>query len=263
MKALTLPELHAHLTEALVAFDAYCRRRDIRYSLCGGTLIGAIRHGGFIPWDDDVDVMMTRTEYRRLRRSWQDDPDPDYVLLTDDPSAPAFAGESGKWYARATAPHTPTDDYDIGLFMDIFIADGLPDDLAAAQAHLDTVHRLGRRYHSMYKRRQRVPWRLLQALIPSWRPQRIYEKLAREIDRYPDTQSHVALLLGSGHDLARELIPRQYFDKFVELSFGGHRVSAIADYDAYLRRYYGDYMTLPPEAERRSYHTRNHILKRP
>lgn len=263
MRRLTLTELQAYLTDALVAFDTYCRAHDIRYSLCGGTLIGAVRHGGWIPWDDDIDVMMTRSEYRRLTRCWQRDPDPKYVLLTDTADAPAFAAESGKWYAAATAPTAPDDDYDIGLFMDIFVADGLPDAPDAAQAHLDTVHRLGRRYHSMYKRRHRPFWRLLQRLVPSLRPARIYERLTREITRYDDTQPHVALLLGSGHDLSREMMPREYFDEFVDLDFAGHPIRAIAAYDDYLRRYYGDYMQLPPESERRSYHTRNHILKRP
>lgn len=261
MRPLALPELQARLTESLIAFDRYCRRHDVRYSLCGGTLIGAVRHQGFIPWDDDTDVMMTRSEYRRLARVWREDPDPDYTLLTDDPNAPAYAAESGKWFANATAPLHPVNEFDIGLFMDIFVADGLPDDPAAAAAHLNRVHLMGKRFKSIYKRRRKPLFRLLQQLAPSYRPHRLYDRMMREIARYPDTQEQLAFVLGSSRDIKRETIPRHYFDHFVELSFEGHHFLAIAEYDAYLRHYYGDYMQLPPESERLSYHTRNHVLK--
>lgn len=153
MTNISLEKLYTHLLTSLIAFDTYCRNHDIKYSLCGGTLIGAVRHQGFIPWDDDTDVMMTRSEYNKLTETWIADPLPEYTLLTDHPSHPVYAGESGKWYATNTSPHHPKNDYDIGLFMDIFIADGLPDDTKAAQKHFKTIRHQGHSYHTSYKRR--------------------------------------------------------------------------------------------------------------
>ena len=66
-KELTLAEIQAREYELLTYFDAYCKRHGLTYCLCGGTLLGAVRHKGFIPWDDDIDLMMPRKDYERLR----------------------------------------------------------------------------------------------------------------------------------------------------------------------------------------------------
>ena len=123
----------------------FVKDRAIHYSLCGGTLIGAIRHQGFIPWDDDIDVMMTRQEYDKLTKIWLQYPKEGYTLITNRTTSNAFAGESGKWYANNTAPTYPRDDFDIGLFMDIFVIDTLPEDEQEAKKYFTKVHRLGRR----------------------------------------------------------------------------------------------------------------------
>ena len=259
MKTLSLPELQAILLRDLIAFDTYCRKHDIRYSLCGGTLIGAVRHEGFIPWDDDTDVMMTRSEYNKLTDCWLEDPLPGYCLLTDRTANPFYAGESGKWYAEDTAPSQPQAENDIGIFMDIFIADGLPDQ--GAEEFFRATHRYGARYHTLRKRKGRPLWEVLR-VIPLFNPQYWYQKMQHNLQQHPDTTATtLALILGSTKNFTRECIPKSYFDHFIELNFAGHSFPAIADYDAYLRHYYGDYMQLPPENERLSYHTKNHILK--
>lgn len=262
MKQLTIPELQNYLFTSLVAFDTYCRRHDIRYSLCGGTLIGAVRHQGFIPWDDDADVMLLRSEYDKLSAAWHSDPMPGYTLLTDRTENNFFAGESGKWFATETAPSQPTADNDIGLFLDIFVADPLPDEEAVARKYFRSVHFAGARFHTLGKRRRRPLWKIAQKLLPFLHPDYYLHRMQSLLAEYADVPTkYVAFLLGSSKDLQRELIPRHYFDSFIELPFGNHSFPVIAEYDAYLRHYYGDYMQLPPEEERLSYHTRNHILK--
>ena len=68
MREFSLEEQKNLLTDILVDFDRVCRKNDIKYSIAYGTLLGAVRHKGFIPWDDDVDVLVTREEYERLRK---------------------------------------------------------------------------------------------------------------------------------------------------------------------------------------------------
>lgn len=263
MKRISLQELHDYLLTSLTAFDSYCRSHGIRYSLCGGTLIGAVRHKGFIPWDDDIDIMMTRTAYNQLTDSWLIDPLPGYTLLTDRTANHAYAGESGKWYADDTAPLHADNEYDLGLFLDIFVADALPNDEKEASAHFHKVHSLGKRFHTANKRKHRTFWKLFFRICPALFPDRLYRELEKELSRYADTNCEtLAFLLGSGKDIRRERIPRRYFDRYTELLFEGRSFPVIEEYDSYLRHYYGDYMRLPPEKERISYHTKNHYLKR-
>lgn len=263
MKRISLQDLHRYLLTSLIAFDSYCRSHGICYSLCGGTLIGAVRHKGFIPWDDDTDIMMTRNEYNKLTDFWLKDPLPGYTLLTDRTPNHTYAGESGKWYANDTAPLSPANEYDIGLFADIFIADALPRDEKEAAAHFHKIHSLTKRFHSTNKRKHHTFWKIFFRMIPSFSPDYFYRKLHKELSRYTAKDcDFLALILGSGKDIKRERIPRHFFDHYTELTFEGHSFPVIAEYDAYLRHYYGDYMQLPPGKERLSYHTKNHYLKR-
>ncbi|MDY6084035.1 MAG: LicD family protein [Dialister sp.] len=263
MKQISLSELHSYLLESLIAFDSYCRSHNIRYSLCGGTLIGAVRHEGFIPWDDDTDVMMTRDAYDQLTDAWRKAPLPGYTLLTDRTPNHAYAGESGKWYADNTAPLHPDNEYDIGLFLDIFIADRLPRDEKEAEAYFHKTHGIGKRFHSVNKRRHHWLWKCLSYISAALSPDSCYRELEAELASYRDRDGDfLALILGSGKDMKRERMPRKFFDSYVELVFEGHSFPVIAEYDAYLRHYYGDYMRLPPEQERLSHHKKNHYLKR-
>lgn len=262
MKKLTLIELQEYLLSSLVAFDSFCKKHAIHYSLCGGTLIGAIRHQGFIPWDDDIDVMMTRQEYDKLTKIWLQYPKEGYTLITNRTTSNAFAGESGKWYANNTAPTYPRNDFDIGLFMDIFVIDTLPEDEQKAKKYFAKVHRLGRQFHIIRKRMHKPLWKLFATLFPMFHPDKVFSQLEKEIARHRDKENtYGAIMLGSSNDMLRERLPTNYLKHFVAVPFNGHLFPAIAQYDAYLRHYYGDYMQLPPEKERLSYHTKNHILK--
>ena len=78
-----LRRLQLNLLEMLIEIDRICRKYQIQYSLDGGTLLGAVRHGGFIPWDDDIDVIMRRSEYRKFYRACQKDLDSSRFFLQE------------------------------------------------------------------------------------------------------------------------------------------------------------------------------------
>lgn len=262
MKILTMEEIHSYLLTSLIDFDAYCRSHDIKYSLCGGTLIGAARHQGFVPWDDDTDVMMTRSEYDKLTQCWIEDPNPNYTLLTDGTENLVQAGRCGKWYANNTAPRYPKNEFDIGIFLDLFVADGLPHDKEQAKKYFTQVHHKGHDYYISYKHRNHPFFKFLYVMYPPYRPSAILKNIKKKLKKYPDTEAkYLAFIFGSSKDFDRELIPKQYFDSFTTLYFEGHEFPVISKYDAYLRHYYGNYMEFPPEEERVPEHDGNHTIR--
>lgn len=260
MDKIQLKKLQEYLLTTLIEFDKYCKTHHIKYSLCGGTLIGAVRHKGFIPWDDDTDVMMTRSEYNALTKAWKMDPLPNYTLFTDKTENIIFAGESGKWLRNDTIPANPKNIFEVGTFLDIFIADSMPNNIHKAKNHFKKLHTLGRKYHSLIKRDKNFFISILKNFIPSLNYKKIYKEMEILFSSYNENDcENLALALGSTSDIKKELIPTKYFSSFVKLKFENYEFPVISEYDAYLKNYYGDYMKLPPESERKSYHTRNHI----
>ena len=124
LRKLQLTEL-----ELLIEFDRVCRKNHIRYTLTGGTLLGAVRHGGFIPWDDDADVSMLRVEYEKFRKACETDLGDSYYFQ-DMKNTHGYRWGYGKLRKRNTLflrEHQEHMPYMQGVFIDIFPLDGVPD----------------------------------------------------------------------------------------------------------------------------------------
>ena len=111
------------MLEMLKYIDAVCRKHNIKYWLCSGTLLGAVRHGGFIPWDDDVDIEMLREDYKKFVKVMEKEPQTDYMLQTHDTDKGYFYP-----YAKLRDLHSkldennPFDSFKFrGIYIDIFI----------------------------------------------------------------------------------------------------------------------------------------------
>ena len=114
--------------ELLKVFDRFCREHDLHYSLYAGTLLGAVRHKAFIPWDDDLDVCMSRTEYDRFVALWSENHHPGYILQNKG-NTPAFSQS----FTKLRKDHTTflqdieeANAYHTGIFIDIFPIDRIP-----------------------------------------------------------------------------------------------------------------------------------------
>ena len=132
-----LRKLQAIELELLIEFDRICRKHHIRYTLTGGTLLGAVRHGGFIPWDDDADVSMLRAEYERFRKACEADLNERYYFQ-DMHNTKGYRWGYGKLrkkgtlFLRENQEHMP---YEQGVFIDIFPRDGVPDGRISRKIH--------------------------------------------------------------------------------------------------------------------------------
>lgn len=134
-----LRRLQLNLLEMLIEIDRICRKYNINYSLDGGTLLGAVRHGGFIPWDDDIDVIMRREEYQKFYKACRKDLDKTRFFLQEYRTDRHYRWgyeklrRKGTEFVRLGQEHLKSVG---GIFVDIFVVDNVPDHPAARRLHL-------------------------------------------------------------------------------------------------------------------------------
>lgn len=236
-------QVQKQLIELLKHFDSLCIKNGINYSLSSGSLLGAVRHGGFIPWDDDVDVTVLRKDFGALMTAAENDPEVcmSKILWLD---RFRFSTDSGKDSA-------PT--------VDVFIWDKMPDSaLFRSLKYISIVlcqglfkARPSRRIPTL-KRMLMWPMSLIGRIIPEMRKVKLYEKLSLAGNRR-NTRYY-----GGYHDQFHALnfkYPASMMDSSERRKFEDIEISVMTDWDEYLKIIYGpDYMVPTPEAERRPRH---------
>lgn len=239
-----------------------CDENDIQYFLAFGSMIGAVRHKGFIPWDDDMDLGMVRSEYERFLEIAPKKMKPEYFLQTwySDPSYPlpfAKVRKRGTLFLESKGAQLKEN----GFFVDIFPYDFVP----ATKAEKDSVDQqrvdLCR---TMLMKCKFTPWMENDSIIWKKRIGYLYYQLkavfasGRELAR-----KHDALVSGFPENdkmfwqdgtAENYTVHRSWCEDLSEYEFEGEWFKGPTDYDAVLRDYYGDYMKFPPESERENRH---------
>lgn len=260
--------------ELLQYIHEICNQNNINYSLCGGSLIGAIRHNGFIPWDDDVDLFLVREEYERLID----------ILKKENKYKLVDKSTNDKYYyffAKLVKPNTelhsrdeciPDDDLGIGVFVDIFPIDGLPDDAKERTEHIKKLQYMlecvylsvdKRYYHSPKKYKRIIKKNLLlpKHLYHKFRGMRkelyILEECMKKYSVYNSKYSGIVITQYGN----REVLPSEVYLQYSEHDFEGMQVSIIRDYDVYLSSLYGEYMNIPPKEKQVAPHLFDFIYK--
>ncbi len=255
MRELKKEEIKDNIFEIMCEFTQYCDEHGLRYYMCGGTLLGAIRHKGFIPWDDDVDLLMPRPDFDKLHELIKKEPIKSYYELT------GFNARNGDTpFAKVVDRRTRIDSkylvMDKNLWIDIFPMDGLPDDEKESDALLTrTIHirkKISRSYarigsgKGMFRTLFKIPAVILYRIIGAKTYAKQLDTIARRLDF--DKCEYVGGItwsLGKGERMKKsEYIP--YEDK----EFNGRLFHAPKCWERYLTQNYGDYMKLPPEEKR-------------
>ena len=259
--ALEMKDIQAVSLEILKKIADLCDKLNLRYSLAWGTLIGAIRHKGFIPWDDDIDIQMPRPDYEKLKQYFTSHPDdvkPLQLFDTDVKDYPYLLSRiSNCDYIIETDNEKQCG---MGIFVDIYVVDGIANSFDEAWEYASKTCKYPRLIF-LATRNRLVLWTtkgLLRKMvkIPMYyyaklMGKRYFEdKLMSMIDKDSyDKKDYVGCI--SWCERPRyAVMKRSEFEDVIDLQFEQYKFKGPREYDKYLRQWYGDYMQLPPEKDR-------------
>jgi lipopolysaccharide cholinephosphotransferase len=257
---IPIKDIQNKLLEMMIIFHDLCIKHDIKYYMLGGTMLGAVRHKGFIPWDDDMDIGLPRPDYEKLLALPQSEWPANIKLNT-----PATDGHPYPYSKLIDANTTLVEDLgkDIvqGIFIDIFPLDGAGSNKNQAIRHKKKISLLMRfLYASIFSHYKNKPiWKkiaitFIRLTRPNYWLNTIEKNLTRK-DFYKNT--YVGNLVGAWGD--KEIVPREYFGQPTLYEFKDKQFYGVEKYDDYLTCLYGDYMKLPPIEKQKSHHLVKYI----
>ena len=253
---ITLQEMQQIELGIMKAVHSFCGEHNLRYSLAYGTLLGAVRHQGFIPWDDDMDIMMPRPDYEQFLATFSL---PGYTVVS--PKDDEYHYPYAKVCDTRTFLHEELRNTypKLGVFIDIFPVDGLPGK-QSKQLALYRRQRIRYKLHMSMKYHFSREWSFSKnVLIAIGRTLEAIQSLHMLVLRI-NTQAqchpfglhpHCAVLTGEKGFLP---IACEAFDHLDSLCFKDSHFFSIAGYDEYLRNLYGEYQLMPPLEKRKSEH---------
>lgn len=249
--------------EILKSFVKCCEENRLKYYLMWGTLIGAVRHEGFIPWDDDIDVAMPRDDYERFIQEFNKIM-PDYLGLITPENTKHYDVFFSKVYDRRTTYiQRGTKIYPdrwTGVFIDVFPIDGFPDEKTAQRKYVKKYtfyRRMNYKMRFTVRGNSSFRGKIIQFfLVPiKWilPYDYFYTKYRRMVDSFAFANSE-NVTLPSVLDLKRCILKKTMFGSGFHLLFNGLQAKVPSDYDGVLKVLYGNYMKLPPANERVPHH---------
>ena len=263
----TLRELQLALLEVLSDVINLCEENNLRYYAFGGTCLGAVRHSGFIPWDDDIDIAMPREDYNKLLSIAEEKLPPHYKVIsgyTRSIFSLCIAKIHNLNNTRIGPAVIDIPEVYSGVSIDIMPLDGIMQDSKERNRY---IKRLGRmelinsrlrfftKAHGIKGVVLNPIMYCANKLVSQKAKMKYFEKCVATESRYPFDCSD--MLMHSGFVSCRRnkvLIPRKCFEEWIYMDFESIKIRVPKEYDLYLRLYYGDdYMTPPPESER-EYH---------
>ena len=248
--------------DMLVEFDRVCRKNDINYVIYGGTMLGAIRHKGFIPWDDDIDIGILREDYEKFKEH-MDELDPKICYFQDHTTDKEYRWGYGKIrrtgtkYVRVGQEHLK---FKTGIFIDVFPLDDIPKTTIGQMLQDFKFYCLRKiLWSEVGKYSTKGFMKVWYTLLSKIDPQKVHKYIDRTRRKSKNSSSNMVrtLLFTSTGKLYRKNpikmrygIPKRWILDRAEYEFEGHKFYGTKDYDEIMKYTYGDYMKLPPEDQR-------------
>lgn len=259
MRSISFEETKQIELNILLKFAFFCDRHNLRYYLTYGSLIGAVRHKGFIPWDDDIDVQMPRADYNKLIEIFNAEKE-DKDLFLIDPKAKNAAHPYVKITDLRTIKKelgTPKGSI-LGIDIDVFPVDGMPSNEAEYEKWSDKLRTCYKKFQFANSGLKGLPFKtkvhvlLYKVYVPFKKS--LLKKAEKLHALYPYETSDYVGTMEMMYNSKKNRLKKEYFDGYSLVEFEGHFLKAHKDYDAVLTGIYGDYMKLPPEDQQVTHH---------
>lgn len=261
LKPEELQKVKKYELDILKELDRICKKYKIKYWVDFGTLIGAIRHQGFIPWDDDIDICMLRKDFEKFREVCSDNLDKRFFFQSYKTEKDYFL-----WYDKIRCNDTVFKEIFLaehnihhGVYIDIFPVDNVPDDdyLRKKQRKKYQFYRKivqakygGLKFRKGKKKIQAYLVRILTLFVPM---EFAYKKGTSALLEYKDIDTNdVQMMVDS--ERKDTILPRKYYINTYQKNFENISVPVPIEYDKILNAWYGDYMILPDEKDRKTLH---------
>jgi len=248
-------------------FDIYCTKRGIDYSLSGGTMLGAVRHQGFIPWDDDIDAIMTRDNYEKFMDAWYEEPMKGHTM--QNPLTDYKCGFNHTKIRKNGTVFLGSNDEDRGRFsgiwLDLFVLDKV-DNTPEALNYMKKVARkrfaITRGYGPSVKDgiKKKTMKAILRVFYGKKNIPAKFKETELALQKYRNTENEYIWIDTQTETELSRLVPKEIPQEYIRIPFCDGDYKVFKEYDALLRIKYGDYMQMPPVEERVCLHNPKKLI---
>lgn len=253
-----IKEIQGKLLEIFLYYKNFCDEHGLKFVMAGGTCLGAVRHKGFIPWDDDLDVFMLRDDYEKLMGLWEKYADTErYSCVRSNEFINIHHSATEIKDNNTTFINKHSVDLDInhGLMIDVIPLDGV------AENAFSRFHQICQgmiydcfNFQRLPNHKSKLVYYMTKTALGIVRSPKtrykIWKTAERQHSKYKIADHKLVASFGEGLTIMKQRFPKEWFLEPAYLEFEGHMVPVPSDTDKYLTMSYGDYMELPPESER-------------
>lgn len=258
MRSIDTNELKKIQLDILDNIDSFCKKNKINYWLDYGTLLGAVRHSGYIPWDDDIDIGMLRDDYNKFLKEYNNSSSKYKLIASEIDKDYYFA--FGKVMDTNTILYEPDENgLKIGVYVDIFVHDKASDNMddnkkSYKKRDLYQKLRIAQLFPDLYDKTS-LKKKILRFFINTYLkclPKNYYtKKIIKNSQKYSNQDTNKIADFLAPYEV---IVDKDIFDNFTYLKFEKNKYPVPEMYDEYLKAIYGDYMTLPPKEKQVSNH---------